>query len=182
MCVLIVKNSGVNVPTKEILTACTVSNPHGFGIGTPNGVFKTLDAEEFIDTASQLPPEIPAILHCRLATHGSIKKTNCHPFEAQDWIFAHNGIIHNIKPCKDMTDSETAFIQIFVPLLAANKGFKTNVIQVIKDFAQGNKFAFLSKKTGKIITFGNFANYDGCMFSNLRWLHYQEQYKFFYSF
>lgn len=181
MCVLIIKDRGVNVPTKEILTACTEVNPHGFGIGTPNGVFKTLNAEEFIDAASQLPPEIPAILHCRLATHGSIKKSNCHPFEAQDWIFAHNGIINNIKPYKDLTDSETAFKQIFLPLLTANKGFNNNVKNIIDTLTGFNKFAFLNKITGKITTFGDFVNFDGCLFSNLRWRAIQRT-KLFYPF
>jgi hypothetical protein len=169
MCVLIIKPKGAEAPSKEILKACVKVNPHGFGIGTPNGVFKTLNAEEFIATVGFLALETPAIIHCRLATHGSVKKSNCHPFEAQDYIFAHNGIFHSITPVKDLTDSETAFKQIFLPLITANKGFNNNVKSIIATLTGFNKFAFLNKITGKITTFGEFEKIDGCFFSNLRW-------------
>lgn len=170
MCVLIVKNSGVKMPSNNILNACAISNPDGFGIATPETLFKTLNKDEFLSKCKEITPETPAIIHCRLATHGSVKTENCHPFEFKNWVFAHNGILHNIIPFKDKTDSETAFLQIFMPLIIANKGITKNVseaIGCIKGFA--NKFAFMNKENGKIYTFGEFTRQNGVLYSNTRW-------------
>lgn len=169
MCVLIVKNKGVKMPSQNILAACASANPHGFGIATPNGVFKTLNVDEFLSVCEKITPDTPAIIHCRYATHGSIKTENCHPFECKDWIFAHNGVL-DITPKNDMTDSETAFLQIFLPLILVNGIANRNVRKVI-EFVRGygSKFAFMNKKTAKIYTFGEFTDIKGAKFSNTRW-------------
>lgn len=176
MCVLIVKNKGVKMPSQNIFNACVKANPHGFGIATPTSIFKTLNAKEFLAECKKIDAETPAIIHCRLATHGSIKKENCHPFEAKNWIFAHNGILHNIEPYKDTTDSETAFKQIFLPLIIANKGITPNVANVINEIKGfGSKFAFMNKENAQIFTFGEFEKIDGVLYSNTRWRSYMPQ-------
>lgn len=170
MCVLIIKPQGVKMPSQKILTACTQANPHGFGIATPNSIFKTLNSKEFLNECKNISKEVPAILHCRLATHGSIKVSNCHPFIKDNWIFAHNGILNTVYCLPDKTDSESAFLQIFLPLIKANGIENENtkaVINAVKGFS--SKFAFMDKTTSKIYHFGEFVNIQNVLFSNTRW-------------
>lgn len=169
MCVLIVKKQGVNMPTQKILNACADANPHGFGIATPDSLFKTLDKKEFLKQAQKISIDTPAIIHCRLATHGSIKIENCHPFVSENWVFAHNGVL-DIKPENDKTDSETAFLQIFMPLIKATSINNPNVRRVIS-MTKGlySKFAFMNKETQKIYIFGEFCNINEVLYSNTRW-------------
>lgn len=47
------------------------------------------------------------IFHTRLATHGTRKSANCHPFRCEDTILAHNGVDDRFEPEIDRTDSET---------------------------------------------------------------------------
>jgi hypothetical protein len=50
--------------------------------------------EEFLAEYSQVPPECPAAIHFRLATHGLIDEGNCHPFSvSEDVGLIHNGVI-----------------------------------------------------------------------------------------
>lgn len=40
--------------------------------------------------------------HTRLATHGDVNWENAHPFQFEDWIFAHNGVISNFHELNQM--------------------------------------------------------------------------------
>ncbi len=70
-----------------------------------------------------------SIAHIRKATMGEVALENCHPFHRrwgdQDWVFAHNGDIHESLPCGSTyrplgsTDSEAAFCWILETLSAA---------------------------------------------------------------
>jgi hypothetical protein len=58
----------------------------------------------------------PTVLHCRLATHGSVSAENCHPFLLRNGVaVAHNGVIHMTSLEKDMTDSESFAIKHIEP-------------------------------------------------------------------
>lgn len=172
MCVLIIKQQGVKTPTKEILTACAKANPHGFGFVTPTKFFKSTDLGDFLNEAAKIDTNEPALIHCRYATHGSVKPSNCHPFMIGDWAFAHNGILYDIKPENDKTDSETAFKQLFYPLIKGKNEMPVNVSNFINSYVGSSKFAFLNVKSQKIYKFGNFTNKDRLLFSNTRWESY----------
>lgn len=167
MCILIVKPKGVHLPDYATLCRCATLNPHGFGFATPNKKpYKTLSFDKFIQALNTIDESEPMILHFRLATHGSIKASNCHPFRdnKNGLTFAHNGVL-NIHTLNDKTDSETAFKLLFVP--AYEKfGLKSNnfnnAVNVVRG---GSKFAFLTDK-GEIKTFGNFISHNGCLYSN----------------
>lgn len=169
MCILITKPANKKFPSVTTMRRCMRSNPDGFGFCTPTRYYRTTDPDKFLRELYKLNEAEPCIIHCRYATHGSVKVQNCHPFKKNGVYFAHNGILP-IKPIGDKTDSETAFIKFFLPALEEygkdSKEFKATCEALIGS----SKFAFLVD--GDIITFGNFVKrqdpQDECMYSNLR--------------
>ena len=173
MCIISVKAKGIKRPTDEQFEAMMESNPHGFGMATfENGrivVRKTMEPEQYMKWVKKVKDETPAIFHMRIATHGSVSEKNCHPFISDDgqWAFAHNGIL-SIKNEGDMTDSETFFRRMALPLL--NGGFlphaKDGAFDKMVDcIIGGSKFAFMDN-TGEITAYGNWIEEDGLLFSN----------------
>lgn len=172
MCVLIVKFKGVKLPSKSIINACCTANKDGFGYVTKDKYYRTTNREDFINSLyANVKTNDVALIHCRWATHGSVKETNCHPFVEGDLAFAHNGVLR-IPSVNDMTDSEIAFRQVFLPQIeeAGLDNYKT--MKIINNVRGDSRFAFLNRKTGTIHTFGNFESINGVLFSNTRWLPY----------
>ena len=167
MCIIIAKPQGVELPPANIIANCAMRNPDGFGFATVEGVYKTMDFRAFYkrlqETAS---PDIAMILHFRIATHGSCKRANCHPFGDDETgvSFAHNGML-DIMPYKDMTDSETAFRGLYVPKIR-EYGLDSDELRYEVFGTIGfSRFAFLGPDS-QIRLFGHFYKWRGCSFSN----------------
>lgn len=105
-------------------------------------ILKGLSYRSFKKHLQRVREDEPCIIHFRLATHGSIKRANCHPFNRGDVWFAHNGIL-NIQPMGDMTDSETALQKVIYPAIVkygyGSEGMDVAVTKVIGY----SKFAFM---------------------------------------
>ena len=81
MCVLIVKRAGDKLPNDTILKMCYQANPDGCGFSTVRAWFKTLDFQQFLRVLKKhVSVNDDCLIHFRFATHGSVKKENCHPF------------------------------------------------------------------------------------------------------
>lgn len=169
MCIIIVKPAGHPLPSKETLISCIRRNPDGFGFATPKQLYHTLNAAKFIKAVTErISDAEPAIIHCRIATNGSVKERNCHPFiDKQSGIkFAHNGILHNAPIVGDETDSEAAFKRYYMPVIR-KYGYKSRELAAaVRDTIGSSKFAFLNRN-GEMQMYGNFFELDGCFFSNL---------------
>lgn len=173
MCVLIIKHAHNQLPSYSTLRACYNANPHGCGFSTPSRIYKTLDFEKFINELYKVDEAEPCILHFRLATHGSIKRSNCHPFlDTRTGVtFAHNGIL-NIIPRGDKTDSETAFRDLFMPIIKNEGIYSPDLKAEVYKVIGSSKFAFMDAD-GNLKTFGQFTMYgDGCYYSNTRWIYH----------
>lgn len=167
MCVVIVKPAGVSMPSEAVLRAAYMTNPHGCGFVSENHYFRSLDFNAFMAHIAKVRDDEACIIHFRLATHGSVKKANCHPFRNGDVFFAHNGIL-DITPQGDMTDSQTAFNRIIYPVISCYGWRSRMVDSVAKVIAGSSKFAML--KGNDIVMVGDFIHdYDGCYYSNMRW-------------
>lgn len=170
MCVICVKPKGVAMPSKDIIKAMYKANHDGCGFCTPTKSYKGLSLASFLREIEKVTDEEPCIMHFRWATHGSVKRSNCHPFyddASQTW-FAHNGIL-DIRPVGDMTDSETAFRYILAPLIQSH-GLRSIVLkEAVRDIIGGSRFAFL--KGEDLVMFGNFHSRFGCYYSNLNFVH-----------
>ncbi len=170
MCVIIVKPAGVKMPQNDIIKAAYYTNPHGCGFVSPSAFYKGLSFDSFKRNLKKVSDDEPCIIHFRLATHGSIKRANCHPFNRDDVWFAHNGIL-NLKPQGDMTDSETAFQNIIYPVIEKYGYGSFQMDSIVASIIGYSKFAFL--QGDKLKLYGDFIKYDdGCYYSNTRFMPY----------
>ena len=170
MCVLIYKPKGVDLPDLRIIERAQMYNPHGNGFATLSGnVFKTTDRERFLYVLEAVVnKEDDAMIHLRYATHGSKIKENCHPFEADGFIFAHNGVLP-IESKNDMTDSEIYFHRLLPKL----KKYGIDSPQVKKDVENiigGSKFCIFDTQRQQAKLFGHYTEVNGCYFSNLNFV------------
>ena len=180
MCVICYKPKGVKMPEKETLLAMFRANSHGCGFCTPTKYYKSLSFESFYKAIKKVSTNEPCIIHFRLATHGSIRRANCHPFYDRDTntFFAHNGVL-NILPDRDKTDSETAFRHIFVPYIQKyglpSAELQDTVMQVRAN--TGSKFIFM--QGDEVVMIGDFQPFEGCYVSNKRFLAYLGESSYF---
>lgn len=171
MCVIIYKPAGKELPSLDLLNRAYQRNPHGCGLVSPSVFYKGLSYNSFKKHLKECHINEPLLIHFRFATHGSVKKSNCHPFYDKDTgaYFMHNGIIGAIHPAKDKTNSECAFRWLLQPYI---KRYGLNSKELIETAEQVrgyySKFAFL--QGSHIRLFGEYYLYQGCYFSNLRFL------------
>lgn len=176
MCILIIKPAGVDMPSKKTFQNCFDNNPDGAGFAYSDGrklylkkgymsfepFWKDLVA---VSKATKNLVDYPVMLHFRIATHGTVKAENTHPFNVGDNMVAgHNGIL-NIKPQGDLTDSETFFKNVCAPMLERFPLDSPQFSRVVLSLIDSSKVAFLSD-TGEIKMFGQFLLKDGVYYSN----------------
>ncbi len=191
MCVIIHKPKGVHIDEK-FLREGAKANKDGFGVmyytgkpfegekGEPGiRIYKTTkyDINEVCKHLTAMD-DAEMVVHFRIATTGSVKNENCHPFNilnkkenaSEAWMM-HNGTISTTtyKPCEDQTDTE-AFVCQYVkevvkhkPRLLENQAFLNGMSHMIGH----SKLVFLHGK-GQV----DFVNRqlgqerDGMWFSN----------------
>lgn len=169
MCVIIVKKAGVEMPSLSILRAANYLNGDGMGFISDNSHMRTMNFDRFIKRLQTVKKEENCIIHFRLATHGSVRVRNCHPFKHGDIYFFHNGVLP-ISTHDDMTDSETAFKRWFVPVIE-NKGlFSQEATRVVESIRANSRFAFY--QNGQIRLFGLFESIGGVLYSNTRFMRF----------
>ncbi len=173
MCVIAYIPKGTQTLPTEIVRAMFKANPHGCGLVTPTDHYKGMSLNSILRHLKKRDISQPCLMHFRLATHGSIKRANCHPFydeKSQTW-FMHNGIL-DIIPKGDMTDSETAFREILAPQIQAHSLDSDDLRYAVHCIIGGSKFAFMQGE--KVRLCGHYEQWFGCLFSNLRfrfWLY-----------
>jgi predicted glutamine amidotransferase len=148
MCVIAAKPAGVKWPGKRYMKNCYDSNYDGAGLAWVdegglhvskgyfgfNALWK--DARDLVD--------YPVLLHCRLATHGSVCADNCHPFLLENGVaLAHNGILGVELLNENMTDSESFAIKYVEPFSwdALRLDRVSNMLEMA--IGPGNKVAML---------------------------------------
>ncbi len=191
MCVIVAKNTGCDLPKKEILQNCYINNPDGAGIMYTKNNKVVIDKgymtfNSLWKRLQKLKAEIdikntPIVLHFRIGTSGAFDRSNTHPFELTNQDnkllklknnvnigIAHNGIITAYEDNKNTTLNDTQlFIKKFLyPLYKINKKFYENTeIQEIIKTVTSSKFAFLTSEN-KLILIGDFIEDEGIYYSN----------------
>ena len=190
MCIIAIKQAGINMPAMKTIENCWYNNRDGAGfmyakdgnVYIEKG-FMTL--KDFKAALKQLEKTIdvvntPIILHFRITTHGGTSPGNTHPFPVTEKLpllqmtklkaplaVAHNGII-NIKPSKkNVSDTMEYIISQLAPLYQLKKDFYKQPAgkKLIYNFTK-SKMAFLDG-AGRIETVGDFiTGEDGLMYSN----------------
>ena len=170
MCVIIYKPAGVKLPSLAILDQAQSLNRDGCGICSPSVTYKGLSYKSFLAHLSKCDEEEPVLIHFRMATHGSVKRSNCHPFyDAEtETYFMHNGILSGITVRGDKTDSECAFRDLLLPYIKRYGLNSKKVADCANQIRGYSKFALLQGENVRL--FGDFINAKGCYYSNLRFL------------
>lgn len=169
MCVIIIKPRGAKMPTKREFLQAKIVNPHGFGFVSESMHYKSTDFEDFYNHIKRVPKSENCIIHFRYATQGSVRIKNCHPFYCDGVWFAHNGCLP-YAPKGDMTDSEFAFRNFLLPPIKENGIESPEAEEAISNIIGWSKFAFMID--GEIYKFGQFVEYEGRYYSNMRHLYF----------
>lgn len=192
MCIICVKNKGINAPTWEAIENMVSNNPDGNGYAYchqgkvyirkglmtlsayENSLKSTYEAlgDDLIDT--------PFIYHSRITTHGGTKAGLCHPFVVSnqgkkltakkavtDIAVAHNGTI-DIWPDDGLSDTAAYIKRELYPLLRTwPTAYKNKDIQTMIRNRIRSKLAILDD-SGAIVTIGQFKTdtETGLIYSN----------------
>lgn len=173
MCIIVTKEKNAKPLDTQVFENCWDNNPDGAGILFHDGKTSTLikgimNKKEFLEKVKLAnKKENSFIIHTRIATHGSVKPENTHPFVSDTLGFAHNGTMP-IEPLKDRTDSESFFLWTI-----ADKNFdwcKEN--KFLLDMAtHGSRCVVFDMRTGEMLhlcedDWKTDPKYKGATFSN----------------
>lgn len=172
MCIAIAKTSGSTI-SAEVLRNSFESNPDGAGFAfTRNGRLVVrkgfFTANELIAAyRAEVSRDDVAIVHCRLASHGIIATSNCHPFLVSDeWAVIHNGVLP-WRSTRLISDTRMFVGDYLTPNSSRidTSEFCDETAELIGQF---NKLVFLSFD-GRIRIINESAGHwdKGCWFSNL---------------
>jgi len=189
MCIIVVKPSGVKLPSKERLQICFNNNKDGAGfmylknkmVRIAKGYF-TFD-QFYNDLKEVAKKDVPVVMHFRIVSKGLKNAENTHPFPVTDndlFIknqnvsckvgIAHNGTISSPILTVSSGDSDTlTFARDFLPLIVYDNPKyyedKDNIKLIEKIIGGFNKLAILSND-GHIEMINHFIEDDGCFYSN----------------
>jgi glutamine amidotransferase len=144
-----------------------LQNPDGWGMGWYDQagprIYKeplsAADSEKFEDRAIRATSEA-FICHVRKATCGAVDERNCHPFQFNNWLFAHNGSVerqplleslenHHVKAIEGKTDSEVLFHSLLQEIEKQSGGVFPAVTSTVNAITKYSSLNF-------ILTDGNY--------------------------
>lgn len=190
MCIIVAKEKGIEIPSKEILETCFRRNPDGAGFMyvKDNKVIIDkgyMDFKSFYKRLTKLDKKLKLkdkalVMHFRIGTHGKNDRSTTHPFPISnndsdlkqtyfttDLGMAHNGIIPKYDYEEDMSDTQLFIRDVVSILKGLNKKFYKNkeTLDMLKRVCT-SKLAFLDVKEN-IIYVGDFVKDDnGVRYSN----------------
>lgn len=132
----------------------SISNPDGFGFAIHTGksilTDHDMNFEKLWDRFDKVRKREPghALFHWRIATHGEVDTSNCHPFfvgDKTDSVVAHNGILPIVVPYGDERSDTRLFAELVLPSCGGvprldDKEFFGELCE----WARGNKLVILS--------------------------------------
>ncbi len=152
MCILIYAPGKTTIPHDHLVNSCN-ANPDGFGwaIVTPDQLLvqRSMDAKEAIASFEEWRaefPELPALFHARITTHGSTTLDNCHPFYVGDdkmTLLAHNGILQHV-PTNDHRSDTRTFAEDWLPVLGTKMLDDPDSVNDLERFVGWSKLVVLS--------------------------------------
>ena len=154
MCVIALSPVGNRVD-KSTLSDMWDTNPHGSGISFIDETktiqtYKSMNKDDFIKVALSVYDKYsvssPILVHCRIATHGSVCAANVHPFNVDNHtVMAHNGIIDcvEVPDSSDISDTRM-FINTWLRYLRPTWLDDPDMREYIGDIIGWSKLAFIT--------------------------------------
>lgn len=191
MCIIVAKEKGKKLPSKDILKTCFDNNSDGAGLMYVQDNKVVIDKgymtfKSFYKRIKKLQKRFNSdltdkaiVIHFRIGTSGEKNKSTTHPFPISsnsedlkktyiktDLGIVHNGIISGYVYGKDLSDTQNFVKDFLEPLKELNKNFyKNDKILNIIDKELGGKLAILDTK--ETITYiGSFETENGVKYSN----------------
>ena len=188
MCIIAIKNKGINLPSERTLETMFKNNSDGAGFmySIDNKViihkgFMTFHS--FMSALNKLEEKyditkLPIVMHFRIATSGHVDAGTCHPFPIaakrkhlrKQYIETDIGIVHNgiipIAAPDNMSDTMQYVKERLWEYKKCKPNFYTNKKwqrRIEKEIM--SKMVFLDN-TGEIYTIGDFVTDDGMIYSN----------------
>ncbi len=189
MCIIILKQKGIQPPSKKTLKTCFANNPDGAGfmywnngkVSIEKG-FMTYKHLKRALNGYRFTSDDVVIYHFRIATCGTVNSSQTHPFPVTDVVsqlqsisissplaMAHNGIISGMNPTEEISDT-----MMFVKNILADKKVKAKIYdeesaqsRLIEMASSASRLAFLDFK-GRVRIFGDWdiEKETGLLFSN----------------
>ena len=180
MCIAAYKPANITIP-EETLRRMYSANPDGAGVmyakaGTLYIVKGLMTAEAFIAAAQAIPAECPAVLHCRIASHGSVCPRLTHPFAVaksvkeitplyaeitSGYAVAHNGIIRDMHIGTDDISDTVAYVRdILYPLSRCGSLTTDRFRAIINKTIDYSRLAIM-EPSGKTVLYGSGWIWDG---------------------
>lgn len=188
MCLIIVKQTGIDLPKEEYLRLGAKRNSDGLGLAylkageqsvTLKKDFKDID--ELVGyVKTNITKEDTLIVHFRLATHGLRDEGNRHPFPISKnkdllrktslsckYAMAHNGVLNQYSRIDDteLSDTQQFVLEVLSETAVKENLDKPGIKKLVSEFLGGDRLAIMNNK-GKLWLFGTFVEEDGCKFSN----------------
>ena len=195
MCIICIKNKGLDLPSKKIIQTMCNNNHHGNGFCyAENGQVIIqkgyMDFESYYEALKQIPniKDKNVVLHCRITTHGSTSGGNCHPFPLSNSIkelkaheikanvgIIHNGIIRSVQADRenDLSDTMTYIKDKLYKRYTEDNSFMDK-IEAREDIEKeiGSKMVIM-KSDGEYYIIGEFnTDSNGHIYSNHSYVPY----------
>lgn len=185
MCIIIGKPTHEALPEYGTLANCFENNPHGAGFMYRNkGIIHIrkgfMSLPELLDAIDEekISEKHEVIYHFRIATAGSIKPANCHPFPSSadiaelrqvriktDYGIAHNGILHYKEDLENDLSDTMSFIKDFLSDKTIVSTFhETQIQEALQPIISGSKFAVMTPYETHLA--GDFIEDNGLFYSN----------------
>jgi len=195
MCLIAVKETGVDIPKEEYLRNGALKNSDGTGIAWKKAKDNKIKIKKDFDSFGEfyefinknITKEDILIIHFRWATAGLKDKGNRHPFpiiKDKDkirevemdckMVAAHNGVISQFSEYRDTSKKYLTGVfsdtQKFILEILADGAVKNNlnseaIQMLINDFLRGDRLVTL-KNNGDLLYFGDWKTEEGIMYSN----------------
>lgn len=147
MCIIIYSPDG-RICEKH-LRRSLANNPHGWGLmwpvrgGDRIEIVKGLTRSDFWGAWESRPSGMPVVFHSRIATHGDIDVSNCHPFQTKSGLgVAHNGVIHPCAGSRKLSDTRI-FVRDILNNLPENWEENPAILRLLEDFVGTSKLAIM---------------------------------------
>ena len=194
MCIIVSKEKGLNIPSREVLKNCFDTNSDGAGmmyvekgkVIIDKG-YMTFDA--FYDRLTMLDKKLKfkdrsLVMHFRISTGGNVDQGNCHPYPITDnrkrlrdlhtvsnLAMVHNGVISDYSRLDTTLNDTQMFVKDCVSVwYNYDKNFCRNskVMDILEKIA-GSKLCFLDNEDN-LYYVGKFIDEGGIMYSNTSYL------------